>query len=391
MDLREQAKAQGEDPDQVVHPSMLKGNQKPKEEGETTPTTAPEIAYDASRNPIERPILDQEATSRALKPHSRSVTALNQLYPGRPETMTAIKDDGQKSESGKRSDPSKPKPKKWQFGIRSRNAPYEAMKCIFQALHAMDATWLIDPITASDGNGDDKGDPPPPPPDGIHKILQSKYPHLPPDYYIPREPWLIRSRILKKGLYLPGEAPTLSSHSSAVSLPAEAQQQMKKHLEELAWIDEEFAEGAGMAKPKSLPGSGDSSRPTTSRGDALSSQEAFTGPPSFPKHEEIEVKAGTKGPSDAIGVWVYVDIQLYMLETNTYVVDFKCDGYQNVVLIDPGKEKVKEKEDGGDESESDSKPYWKPTTKRYKNKEKEISSPFPYLDVASELIAHLAG
>lgn len=53
------------------------------------------------------------------------------------------------------------------------------------------------------------------------------------------------------------------------------------------------------------------------------------------------------------------------------MVDFKCDGYQNVVRQGTSSE-------------------WKPISKRIKNKEKEITSPYPYLEVASDLIAQLA-
>ena len=53
------------------------------------------------------------------------------------------------------------------------------------------------------------------------------------------------------------------------------------------------------------------------------------------------------------------------------MVDFKCDGYQNVIR-----------------AESDTE--WHPISKRFRNKEKEITSPYPFLDVASDLVAQLA-
>lgn len=91
--------------------------------------------------------------------------------------------------------------------------------------------------------------------------------------------------------------------------------------------------------------------------------------------------ASTTGPASASpqnqplrlthGVWVFIDIQLYQLEANNYMVDFKCDGYQNVIRAEGDTE-------------------WRPTSKRIKNKEKEVTSPYPYLDVASDLVAQLA-
>lgn len=71
------------------------------------------------------------------------------------------------------------------------------------------------------------------------------------------------------------------------------------------------------------------------------------------------------------GVWVFVDIQLYQLEESNYMVDFKCDGYQNVIRAEGEGE-------------------WHPISKRFRNKEKEVSSPYPFLDVASDLVAQLA-
>lgn len=76
-------------------------------------------------------------------------------------------------------------------------------------------------------------------------------------------------------------------------------------------------------------------------------------------------------PRFSHGVWVFIDIQLYQLEENNYMVDFKCDGYQNVIRA-------------GDDG------AWHPISKRLKNKEKEVTSPYPFLDVASDLVAQLA-
>jgi carbon catabolite-derepressing protein kinase len=109
-----------------------------------------------------------------------------------------------------------------------------------------------------------------------------------------------------------------------------------------------------------------------------------------------------------------------MLESNTYMVDFKCDGYQNVTFVEGdtsrstvtnnssrvtspassrptsgiGTTKSEETANGAPEGEdatsSERKGEWRPISKRMRNKEKEITSPYPYIDVASELIAQLA-
>ncbi|OAX77103.1 hypothetical protein ACJ72_08602 [Emergomyces africanus] len=57
------------------------------------------------------------------------------------------------------------------------------------------------------------------------------------------------------------------------------------------------------------------------------------------------------------------------------MVDFKCDGYQNVIRV---------------EHESGEAGEWQPVSKRIRNREKEVTSPYPFLDVASDLVAQLA-
>lgn len=164
--------------------------------------------------------------------------------------------------------------------------------------------------------------------------LQSKYPDLPSDYYIPKDPWFIRARLLKEGVKAPGQ--TASVHSSRSDLNLE---DLRRRFN--------FSTGPFSADDKGLT----------------------------PEHASIS------NPSSATqahtisrisyGVWVFVDIQLYQLEENNYMVDFKCDGYQNVIR-------------GGGDSE------WHPISKRFRNKEKEVTSPYPFLDVASDLVAQLA-
>lgn len=53
------------------------------------------------------------------------------------------------------------------------------------------------------------------------------------------------------------------------------------------------------------------------------------------------------------------------------MVDFKCDGYQNVIRAQGDTEQTT-------------------ISKRLKNIEKETTSPYPFLDVASDLVAQMA-
>lgn len=416
MQLREKAKSRGLDPDTILHPSQA-------HETDDQTSAIPEEVTDDKGNTIYRSKEEQDATSKALKPHSRSVIAINELRIPKPEMMTSVT---QESKSGA----GKPRQRKWQFGIRSRNQPYEAMRSLFGALKEQGAEWEIVPATKSEGSHEHEEDglPPPPPdlaPGEQHTRLQRKYSDIPSDYYIPRDPWNIRARILKRGMLMPGEEPSISANSSAVSLPTEARNQIKKHLEHFGgYVSEELSKIMGQpnglpSKTKSLSTySSDPSRPGTGMDDHEHGHDAFAGPGKPPSRADSLNPFHKKNASDDIGVWVFIDVQLYAIEPNVYVVDFKCDGYQNVVLHDPKKERERAKSPtssgqstvttpgasrptsgvGGVavhvEAESgtspEDKPYWRPVSKRYRNIEKETTSPYPFLDVASDLVAQLA-
>lgn len=84
----------------------------------------------------EKPLEEQSARARSLKPHSRSIVDLEKLHLEPPE------DYAQPRAPPKRS-------RKWQFGIRSRNQPYEAMLCLYKALEAQGGVWEINPAKPS--------------------------------------------------------------------------------------------------------------------------------------------------------------------------------------------------------------------------------------------------
>lgn len=67
----------------------------------------------------------------------------------------------------------------------------------------------------------------------------------------------------------------------------------------------------------------------------------------------------TPAPRDPMeGVTMHLDIQLYEMEPGVYLVDFKCAGYE--------------------------------TPEGVMLEEKDVTSPFPFLDLASTLIIQLA-
>lgn len=77
---------------------------------------------------------EQAATARALKPHSRSIVDLEKLRLMEPPTGYPLA-----QQPPKRS-------RKWQFGIRSRNQPYEAMLYLYRAIAAQGGVWDIQPV-----------------------------------------------------------------------------------------------------------------------------------------------------------------------------------------------------------------------------------------------------
>ncbi|EEU45423.1 uncharacterized protein NECHADRAFT_69323 [Fusarium vanettenii 77-13-4] len=216
--------------------------------------------------PVARTDAEKEETSRRLRPHSRSQLRLDEANT-RPQGMTPI------------NPPKKTKPVRWQFGIRSRNSPWEALLCIHKALHKLGAT------------------------------------------YIPDEEYESR------------------------------------HAEERA-----EASGDG-----SFADSYDGSRGSSSSIDPMKRYRL----PADPWHinvrwdtstlrKKLEEKAGTSDGRHAHEPFValHLDIQIYEMEHGVYLVDFKCSGYE--------------------------------TAQGRLLEEKDVTSPFPFLDMAAKLIMQLA-
>ena len=88
---------------------------------------------------------EKQELARRLKPHSRSQLRLDEAAK-RPQGMTPV------------NPPKKSKPVRWQFGIRSRNAPWEALLTIHKALRKLGATYVPDEdFDPSQDRGNDGG------------------------------------------------------------------------------------------------------------------------------------------------------------------------------------------------------------------------------------------
>ncbi|KAH7011832.1 kinase-like domain-containing protein [Ilyonectria destructans] len=220
---------------------------------------------------MDRTDAEKEETARRLKPHSRSQLRLDEANK-RPQGMTPI------------HPPKKNKPVRWQFGIRSRNSPWEALLCIHKALNKLGATYIPDEdyesrndeergARAMDSNFDpyEEGR-------GMSRAIDPMK-----RYKLPADPWHINVR---------WDTATLKKKS---------------------W---NLPEGA------------------------------------VDGYHTLQDDA--KRPFAAL----HLDIQIYEMEHGVYLVDFKCSGYENAQgrLLE----------------------------------EKDVTSPFPFLDMAAKLIMQLA-
>lgn len=95
---------------------------------------------------LNRTDAEKQEMVRRLKPHSRSQLRIDEAAK-RPQGMTPV------------HPPKKTKPVRWQFGIRSRNAPWEALLTIHKALRKLGATYVPDEDFESNQGRDSEGAP----------------------------------------------------------------------------------------------------------------------------------------------------------------------------------------------------------------------------------------
>ncbi|KAL8793633.1 MAG: hypothetical protein Q9195_003785 [Heterodermia aff. obscurata] len=276
----------------------------------------------------------------------------------------------------------KPKTTKWQFGIRSRNQPLDAMGCIYKALKAQGATWECRPPAGESKEEDHEGpynvniagathisgpglsespekekrqftDRYERPVNGesdhaVNENSESPVPKkrpsdagnsgdeivdvddIPPGYFS-KDPWHIHVRWLKEGMYPPGTLNPHSAHSSRIDLNDDAARRRGSIIGSLS-------SAAGSA---------------TSVGGSLATSQIIPG-------------------SDS-ACFVYMDVQLYQVEAGCYLVDFKCAGYEGVVEgINPytGKHEL--------------------VGNGHRVLDKDVTSPQPFLDLTNQLVTHLA-
>ena len=310
-------------------------------------------------NPTEQSSEEQAATARRLKPHSRSTIQLQNITANPVETIDNANQGG--ARKGRQT--------KWQFGIRSRNQPLDAIACIYKALKAQGAQWIVSPpkgsakqesgpypvnvagathianaephlsdspekgryhttdeympnFVAENNAPKHSGSSHPNPDDSDSEDDGDVDPNVMPPGYIPKDPWVIHVRWLKDGMFPPGTMQSNSAHSSRIDL------------------------NDGDKRRSSIIGS-------------LSSAAGST------------TSVANGGASDS-ACYVYMDVQLYTLEQDTYLVDFKCAGYETLLEVTVSE-----------------------TEKRLVGSgcrvlDKDVTSPQPFLDLSNKLVIQLA-
>jgi carbon catabolite-derepressing protein kinase len=287
------------------------------------PRPPPQAEHDGLPPTPEQTEEQRQISARRLKPNFR---ALPDTSRHRPEPMTSLP-------------AKKPRPTKWQFGIRSRNQPAEAMLAIFKALKAMGADWEVPTIRKAGGtgsrsqsgspasqertqsssrsrsrgssissheSGDEKGtgsDSPQREPLTVRngdteerRGREKKHYNHTNDwgYHVPEDPWVINARFRKDGLFPPGVAHPTSTHSSRVDLANDP---------------------SGIRRRSSTNTS------TSSLGHHI---EGLT-------MNDKSASIGEDYPQPDEAVYIYMSIQLYSIERDFFVVDFKCAGYERIV------------------------------------------------------------
>ena len=174
-----------------VLPSSLPAYHKVFMEREAEKTAGRDVPDSKSANlePLSQPRsqAEQEESLRRLKPHSRSQIRLDEAN-RRPQGLTPV------------NPPKKSKPVRWQFGIRSRNAPWEALVCIYKSLSKLGAEWCPDENYETDAGEDEN--------DGYdespHSRNRGSTASIDPTkvYRLPADPWHIKVRWKTEGMCL---------------------------------------------------------------------------------------------------------------------------------------------------------------------------------------------
>ena len=396
-------------------------------EDEGEPLKPSEAAYfsrlSLDPNPKEQLTPEQRSNLQRLKPHSRSTIQLQKLIAEESENPEAAATASRKKEKNLR----------WQFGIRSRNAPNDAMHAIYRALKAHGAQWEVDPPrqgseqihngpfpvhvagathyeeshlsgspdrrhTASDNHNEpltsSSGR------DGYAFQYDDSSlsdtdinPNQVPPGYAPKDPWCIKVRWRKDHMCAPNTLHSHSAHNSQINLPTSLSGSIDLDRRRPSVVSSSvLSSAAGSAT--SVPSTTGSTRPTSSK----ESTEKFIRQVNQMKDKGKESDKSEVEHDHDYSCYMYMDVQVYQIEPGSFLVDFKCDGYENVVEI-PYEEATEEEKAQSraaakrEKGEDDNTATGKGRILRgdgNRVQDKEVSSPQPFLDLTSSLVIYLA-
>ena len=96
--------------------------------------------------------------------------------------------------------------------------------------------------------------------------------------------------------------------------------------------------------------------------------------------------AGAPQVSAETACFVFLDLQIYVLETDIYLVDFKNAGYEPIV----GERKIESPGSGNSGGGTGEVAVMESVGSGQRKAEKDVTSPQPFLDLANKLVIHLA-
>lgn len=291
---------------------------------------------------IPSPVLGTSSTSkRRPRNGSRPLTPKLPGSSGRPEPLTPLSNTQfqqqmiarqqmmhQPSETVK-----KPKPTRWQFGIRSRNPPLEAVSCIYRALKKLGAEWVS---VEEENDEDDYSD------DYDSEAYcgsgaegsQEDTNYSGEDGNSGSGSGRVKSTGEDNGAV---EATRRSSKRNRRARNLDQEGEKIKPAED-PWVIHCRWRKDGMAHLKDESFSYNQSSPVL--------------PPlaSTPKDGASVDGGSSRRTSTATGmtdeatesVYVHMEIQLYKLENSFYLVDFKCGGYERIFDDEDDEEYISE-------------------------------------------------
>ena len=347
-------------------------------------TESPSTQRQVRAETVEQSAADQAATARSLKPHARSQLNSDQIDQ-KPESLTPLP-------------AKKPRQLRWQFGIRSRNPPLDAMHCLYRALRKAGAEWeepeMDEPswhgtvdvgsdMTEAEWSGDDL------PSEGRPQRVMHRPPKV--DERVKRGQRGPHQASSEVGPYEHAIESTTAA-SSDDSIPPDP------FLIRCRWMKDGMRSSATTQSGSSSRGSKGSltiAEPTNKAGhSSAGSRDGHSSLASAPGSPLVAADSTER-------VYVYMDIQLYQIDRDFYLVDFKCAGYERAV-----EETIESDGSSSDahmvETRSEAGPSRLQTKKtktktqkrglgrRFAEEEKKVSSPFPFLDLTSRLIVALA-